>query len=152
MRAVAGALAAVSVLMLAGCAPSAEGGSATDPQPLQKPKVLGVDRGLPAGLRTDGPQGRPVAAIVGPGRVALATWGSSSCPYTPVRMKASGADGLRVVLDVPRGEHVMCTADLGPTTVRLGLDPAMTGDGTRARTRSGSSPRHVVAHKRSQQM
>jgi hypothetical protein len=87
-------------------------------------------RGLHAGLRAHGSEARPVAAILGPGRVALATWGSSSCPYLPVRMSATGPDGLRVVLDLPGSKRTVCTADLGPTTVRLGLDPALTRDGT----------------------
>ena len=130
MRAAAGVLAVVSVLMLAGCAQSGEGGSAVDREPLQKPKVLSVHRGLPAGLGIEGRQPKAVAAILWPGKVALATWGSSTCPNTPVRMRTAGAQALRVLLDLPGSKRVMCTADLGPTTVRLGLDPAMTRDGT----------------------
>jgi hypothetical protein len=129
MRAAVGVLTAVSALMLAGCAQPDAGGSAVDGRPLQKPKVLSIDRGLPAGLSADGRRARPVAAILGPGRVALATWGSSTCPYAPVRMMATGPDALRVVLDLPGSKHMVCTADLGPTTVRLGVDPAMTRDG-----------------------
>jgi hypothetical protein len=130
MRTTAGALAALSVLVLAGCAQPDQGGSAAERQPVQKPRVLSVGRGLQAGLPADGGRARPVAAIIGPGRVALATWGSSSCPYTPVRMQARGTDALRMVLDLPGSKHTVCTADLGPTTVRLSLDPAMTSDGT----------------------
>lgn len=130
MRAVAGVLVAVSVMTLAGCAQADGGASAVDRQPLQKPRVLGVHRGLPAGLRADGPQGNAAAAILGPGRVALATWGSSSCPFTPARMRTTGPQALHAVLALPGSKHMVCTADLGPTTVRLAVDPAMTRDGT----------------------
>jgi len=130
MRAATGALFAVSVLMLAGCARAGEGGSAVDRQPPSEPKVLSVHGGLPAGLRAAAGRARPVAAILGPGRVALATWGSSSCPNLPVRIKATNPDNLRLLVDIAGPKHAVCTADLGPTTVRLGLDPAMTSDGT----------------------
>lgn len=127
MRATAGVLTAC-VLVVAGCA-QADGGDAVA-GPAQEPRVLSVHTGLPAGLRAEGPRARPVAAIIGPGRVALATWGSSSCPNLPVRMEAKGPGMLRVLLDVRGSKRTVCTADLGPTTVRLGLDPAMTDDGT----------------------
>jgi hypothetical protein len=128
MRAAAGALAAVSML-LAGCAQPEDDGSAVDQQRLQKPEVLSVGQGLPAELRAARGRTRPVAAILGPGRLALVTWGSSSCPWTPKRMQATGPDALRVALDLPGSKRMVCTADLGPTTVRLGVDPAMTRDG-----------------------
>jgi len=127
MRAAAGALAAVSML-LAGCAQPDDGGSAVD-QRLQRPEVLDVGQGLPGELRAARGQTRPVAAILGPGRLALVTWGSSSCPWTPARMRATGPDVLRVTLDLPGSKRRVCTADLGPTTIRLGVDPAMTRDG-----------------------
>lgn len=129
MRATAGVLAALSLLIPAACAQPGAGGSAADAQPAQKPRVLGVKAGLPAGVSARG-RTRPVAVILGPGRVALATWGSSSCPYTPVRLRATSSDGLRVVLDLPGSKHTVCTADLGPSTIRLGLDPAFTSDGS----------------------
>ena len=129
MRAAAGALVTVSILLLAGCAGPDDGGSAVDQRRLREPEVLSVQRGLPAGLRSAAQQAKPLAGILGPGRLALATWGSSSCPWTPKRMEATGSDGLRVVLDLPGSKHMVCTADLGPTTVRLGVDPAMTRDG-----------------------
>ena len=129
MRAAAGALAAVSMLLLAGCAQPDEGGSAVDQRRLQKPEVLSVGQGFPTGLRGARRQTKPVAAILGPGRLALVTWGSSSSPWTPKRMQATGPDALRVVLDLPVSKHMVCTADLGPTTVRLGVDPAMTRAG-----------------------
>jgi hypothetical protein len=47
-------------------------------------------------------------------------------------MKATGPDVLRVVLDDSTPKNTVCTLDLGPTTVRLGLDPAMTSDGALA--------------------
>lgn len=130
MRAATGVVAAVSVLLLAGCAQADEGGSVVDRRPLQEPEVLSMRGGLPAGLGPAGRLAQPVAAILGPGRLALAAWGSSSCPLTPVRMETHGPDALRVVLDLPGSRHHVCTADLGPTTIRLGVDPAMTRDGT----------------------
>ena len=129
MRAAAGALAVVSMLLLAGCAQPDAGGSTVDQRRLQKPEVLSVGPGLPAELRDARRQAKPVAAILGPGRLALVTWGSSSCPWTPTRMEATGPGALRVVLDLPGSKRMVCTADLGPTTVRLGVDPAMARSG-----------------------
>jgi len=128
VRATAGVLAALVLLIPAGCAQPGAGGSAADAQPLDKPEVLGVKAGLPTGISAHG-RARPVAAILGPGEVALVTWGSSSCPYTPVRLRVTGSDSLRVALDLPGSRRTVCTADLGPSTIRLGLDPAMTSDG-----------------------
>jgi hypothetical protein len=129
MRAVAGALAAAVSMLLAGCAQPDDGAPAVDHRRLQRPEVLSVGQGLPAGMRAARGQTRPVAAILGPGRLALVTWGSSSCPWTPKHVQATGPDALRVRLHLPGSKRMVCTADLGPTTVRLGVDPAMTRAG-----------------------
>jgi hypothetical protein len=128
MRRPAGLLFAVLPL-LAGCA---QPGATVPPDgsgSREEPVLLGTHAGLPDGVRPPRRLGQPVATIVGRGRLALTTWGSSSCPTTPVRAEAAGPDALRVVLGLAARPGEPCTADLGPTTARLGVDPALTRDG-----------------------
>ncbi len=70
-----------------------------------------------------------MAAISGAGRLVLTTWGSSSCPWTPVRIEPAGPGALRLVLGYAGEPGAACTADMAPTTARLGVDPALTRDG-----------------------
>ena len=63
-----------------------------------------------------------VAAIDDRGRLALTLWGSSSCPTVPTAFEVIGRHEVAVTLsdDYPG----MCTADYGPTTSFVALDPA----------------------------
>jgi hypothetical protein len=125
----AAALLIVTPLLLTGCAATdpADGGDRASPG--EAPKVLGSKHGLPQGLRPADRMGRPVAAILGRGRLGLTTWGSSSCPSLPVRAEVTGSDTLRVTVRIDARPGEPCTADLGPTTTRIGVDPALTEDG-----------------------
>src|SRR5215211_6776557 len=84
--------------LLAGCAQPDANEPSHAPQPGNGPVVLGTHAGLPDGLTPARKLGQPVAAISGPGRLVLTTWGSSSCPSIPVRAERAGAGALRVIL------------------------------------------------------
>jgi hypothetical protein len=115
--------------LLAACAQSDIEGSSDGRPTGDKPVVLGTHPGLPDGLGPGRGFGNPVAAIVGSGRLVLTTWGSGGCPWTPVRMEQAGPGALRVVLGYGGEPGAACTADMAPTTARLGVDPALTRDG-----------------------
>lgn len=63
-------------------------------------------------LPTDQPVA--VAAWTQTGELAIATWGSGSCPYLVKRLDVVGEQHVRAVIE-PIHDHV-CTTDFGPTT------------------------------------
>jgi hypothetical protein len=112
------ALIAVPVLLLSAC--STLGGRAVT--------VLEQLGGLPApgdvvrtdhfsGGRDDIPDDIPYADLelswLSDGRLAVTTWGSSSCPMIPDRVLEEAGE---VVLVVEAAPADACTDDLGPTT------------------------------------
>jgi hypothetical protein len=119
-----------AVPLLAGCA-SLDGNDALDRSRVgEGPVILGTHTGMPEGMRPARQVGRPVAAIVGPGRLVLTTWGSSSCPWTPEHAQELGPAAVRVVFDDVTAEPGQaCTADMAPVSTRLGVDPALTRKG-----------------------
>ena len=72
-------------------------------------------------------QGAPPAASVDPavmqaftlllddGRIAVVTYGSSSCPSEPVSYDADSTDALSLWVEYI-GDAEVCSADFGPTT------------------------------------
>lgn len=117
--------ALVGLAVAAACGPAgpAEGPPRTESGPL----VVSVHRGLPASLGREVPEhGRPLDFIVGPGRLDLTTWGSSSCPQLPVRAERTPEGALRVVLDDAVGPDGICSADDGATTTRIRVDEDLT--------------------------
>lgn len=125
----AAALLFVAPFLLAGCAQADPGDGGGAGSAGEAPVVLDSRRGLPKGMRPAAKMAEPVAAIMAPGRLALATWGSSTCPSLPVRAKVTRPDTLRVDVRMEAGKGQVCTMDLGPTTTRIGVDPALTEDG-----------------------
>jgi len=119
-RVVAG-LAGLTVV--AGCG-QARGPAGESPLSSERdPLVVSVHRGLPDSVgREFGVSDRPLAFIVGPDRLDLATWGSSSCPQLPVQAERTGENTLRVVLDDTFDPDGVCTADAAPTTARIRVD------------------------------
>jgi len=120
--------------------PSPAGGPAVDVPPVDGPPAGGPPSAQPGGPRSiaveqvrGGPRGEfdpvdidqaPVlAAIDTRGRLALTLWGSSSCPTVPVAIEFLGRHEVRVTLS---DDYLgMCTADYGPTTSFVALDPAV---------------------------
>jgi hypothetical protein len=124
------ALLMTAALLLAACAQPQTEEDAGSGEGTEAPVILGTHSGLPSGLsRAEKLGGDPVAAIVASGRVALTTWGSSSCPEVPISARVGGTGALRVVVGMDGSPQRVCTADMGPSTTRLAVDPALTEDG-----------------------
>ena len=121
------AVIAVAGIVLAGC-----GGSHASSSPprqhypvvIRPPVVLPTPR-----LRGDLPR------LLSPTRLAIVTTGSSSCPSVPDELTYVDRHTLRLHLTVGSWTHGgivarpppsgICTADLGPTTMAVAIDPKL---------------------------
>ncbi len=104
-----GLLAAI----LGGC-----GGSG--PDTIAERSYQGLPDGVtPATLHGDA---SPIAIIEHDHRLALTLWGSGSCPRLPVSLHVLNRHSLEIT--VGKTTSGVCTADLGPTTSVIKLDPA----------------------------
>jgi hypothetical protein len=111
----------------AACGKEPESAEGRSLRPETGPLVVSVHRGLPASLgREVAEHGRPLAFIVGPGRLDLITWGSSSCPQLPVRAERAPEGALRLVLDDAVGPDGICSADDAATTAGIRVDEDLT--------------------------
>jgi hypothetical protein len=120
------ALAGLTVV--AGCGQTPGPAKGSPPGSETGPLVVSVHRGLPDSVgREFAVPGRPLAFIVGPGRLDLATWGSSSCPQLPVRAERTRENTLRVVLDDTVRPDDVCSADAAATTARIRVDDDLIG-------------------------
>jgi hypothetical protein len=123
------ALIAAAGIVLAGCGWSLGPGFGRGPH--SHPPVHGqppVVLPAPSRLHLHG-----FVRIVSPTRLAIVTWGSSSCPSVPDRLvvenrhtirlhlvTGSWADGRPVAHPPPNG---ICTADYGTTPMLVAIDP-----------------------------
>ena len=62
------------------------------------------------------------------GRIALVTFGSSSCPVEPVSYDRDSADALSLWAEYT-GQSEVCTADMSPTTFVIELPDGFADDG-----------------------
>lgn len=94
--------------------------------------VLTSYQGLPGGVQADLSDGGPGWVLGEDGRLAVYAAGSSSCPWRPTDVTASGDGGrdtvtVRMERDAGPGGDGPCTADLGFTTsvvaLPAGVDP-----------------------------
>lgn len=98
---------------------AAPAGRTASPVPLPGSRAETVHPALV--LRSGEPDTAPLAAIVA-GRLFVTTWGSSSCPEVVVGLTVE--DRRRATVDLRPADGPSCTADLGPRTVSVALDPA----------------------------
>ena len=121
------ALIAAAGLILAGCG---GGHTSTHPRPPHYPVVVHSPVVEPAKPPID--EGR-LPTFVSPTRLAITTWGSSSCPSVPdelvfqsphrirIHLIVGSWDGGRPVARTPSG----CTLDVGPTRMIVAIDPKL---------------------------
>jgi hypothetical protein len=135
----AGLLAGLLGVLLAGCV----SGPA-------RPHSVAVTAypGLPSGLVVPSGPALPAAvAVLQPGgRLALAVWGSGSCPAVPVAVDVVGRHAIRITVD----NHYQgaCTADYTATTSIVQLDPTRvdtTAELTITLDGGGSQPSTLIA-------
>ncbi len=82
-----------------------------------------VYQGLPDGVTPATLHGNEssIAIIEHDHRLALTLWGSGSCPRLPVSLHALNRHSIEITVD--KKTSGVCTADLGPTTSVIKLDP-----------------------------
>ncbi len=124
----------VLVLVVVAVAVAGCGGSSTSGPAATKSIAIETYRGLPPGQHLAGlPDGQTVLAVrQGDNRLALTFWGSGSCPLVPVNLGVVNRKELRVTVGgaLAGTGHRICTADLGPTTSVVQLDPTTVSPGT----------------------
>jgi hypothetical protein len=104
------------VAVLAGCgtattpsAPATTAGSATG-----SPPSVSHTKGLPASVSVTDASGQSLVGWLGPGRMYLVTYGSSTCPRLATSVTA--ASGNRLTITTAPSSDGPCTMDFGPTT------------------------------------
>lgn len=122
------ALIAAAGVFLAGCG----WGGALGPRPRPHDPSVRAPLVLPAPrqLQLDG-----FVRLVSPTRLAIATWGSSSCPSVPDELVVEDPNTIRIHLVTGSWEDGrpvahppasgICTADLGTTRMLVAIDPQL---------------------------
>ncbi|MDQ0092166.1 hypothetical protein [Paeniglutamicibacter psychrophenolicus] len=104
-------------LLLAGCAAPVSVAERTAPEfpgSLTQAQLENLELGEPAAFW-----------LQAGSRLALVTWGSSSCPAVVTRMDARGSDAIELRVESSGGSGP-CTADMAPTTHELEVPESVT--------------------------